>query len=153
MRTPSRLLATFFLLACALHCAAQQERGLWQASSNTAKNITGDIAFSETKVAIDFMTFSIASIRTLKPEEVAAVFDADVNTAGSGALYRLNIPAAQRFLHKNALCGTESTQWMATYIAGRTLRVAFFSGQAAPEFTFDAISHSTNLCGTYTYAR
>ncbi len=87
---------------------------MWQAAGNTAKNITGDIAFSETKIAINFMAFPIASIRTLKPEEVAAVFDADVNTAGSGSLYRLNIPAAQRFLHKNTLCGTENTQWMAS---------------------------------------
>ena len=141
------------MLACALHGTAQQDRGYWQAASNSASSITGDIALAETKLAINFKNFTIAPIRSLKPEEVSAVFDADVNTAGSGTLYRLEIPAEQRFLHKNTLCGEEKTQWMATYPVGKSLRVAFFSGDTAPIFTFDAISHSTNLCGTYSYVR
>ena len=40
---------------------------------------------------------------------------------------------------------------MATYVSGNTLQVAFFSGSAAPVFTMDALAHSTDLCGTYTY--
>jgi hypothetical protein len=59
----------------------------------------------------------------------------------------------QRFLHKNTLCGTQDTQWMAAYVAGKSLQVAFFSGDDAPVFTFDAIAHSPNLCGTYIYVR
>ncbi len=142
------------MLSCALGVSAQQpDRGYWQAASNTASSITGDIAIAATKLTIDFKSYTIASIRAIKPEEVSAVFDADVSTAGPGTLYRLNVPAAQRFLHKNTLCGSEDTQWMVTYAAGKSLQVAFFSGSAAPVLTFDAVSHSTNLCGVYNYAR
>jgi len=142
------------VLACALHAAAQmQDRGYWQAASNTAASITGDITISDAKLNIDFKGFPLAPIRTLQPAEVSAVFDADVNSAGFGTLYRLKVPAAQRFLHKNTLCGMEDTQWMASYAAGKSLQVAFFSGDEAPMFTFDVIAHSSNLCGTYSYVR
>jgi len=154
MRCLLRAAVAIPMLACALHSAAQkQDRGYWQAASNTAASVTGNITISETKLSINFKGFTIAPIRSLKPEEVSAVFDADVNTAGAGALYRLNVPAAQRFLHKNTLCGTEDTEWMVTYVAGKTLEVAFFSGEVEPVFTFDAIAHSPDLCGTYSYAR
>lgn len=139
-------------LACSLSCAAQ-DRGYWQAASKNASAVTGDITISDLKITIGFKAFPLASIRDLKPAEVSAVFDADVNTAGPGTLYRLKVPAEQRFEHKNTLCGTQDTQWMAAYVVGKTLSVAFFSGEEAPVFTFDAIWHSTNLCGTYTYAR
>jgi hypothetical protein len=56
-------------------------------------------------------------------------------------------------VHKNTLCGGEDTQWMAAYVKGKSLQVAFFSGGEAPVFTFDAIAHSSNLCGTYSYVR
>jgi hypothetical protein len=142
------------ILACALGAAAQQQdRGYWQAASHTAAGVTGDITISDTKLTIDFKAFALASIRNLKPVEVSSVFDADVNAAGPGTLYRLNIAGDQRFVHKNTLCGTENTQWMATYLTGKTLQAAFFSGDAEPVFSFDAISHSANLCGTYTYVR
>jgi hypothetical protein len=42
---------------------------------------------------------------------------------------------------------------MATYVAGRSLKVAFFSGPKAPEFTLNAIANSTELCGTFSYTR
>ena len=141
-------------LALSLHAAAQQpERGYWQAASNTAKSITSDITLSETKLTIGFRPYIIAPIRSLKPEEVSALFDADASAAVLATIYRLNIPAEQRFEHKNTLCGSDDTHYMVTYTTGRTLQVAFFSGEAVPVFTFDAISHSTNLCGTFTYAR
>ena len=41
---------------------------------------------------------------------------------------------------------------MATYVTGHTLNVAFFSGDDMPVFTFDAISKTTDLCGTFAYA-
>ncbi len=65
----------------------------------------------------------------------------------------MNIPGGQRFLHKNTLCGGEDTKWMATYVTGHTLNVAFFSGDDMPVFTFDTISKSTDLCGTFGYER
>jgi hypothetical protein len=153
MRNLLNTTAAVLVLGGALRGVAQQDRGAWLAASKTASSITGDIAISETKLSIDFKAFTIAPIRSLKPEEVSAIFDADVNTTGPGSLYRLDIPATQRFLHKNTLCGEESTQWMATYVAGKSLQVAFFSGESAPVLTFDAVSHSTNLCGTYSYTR
>ena len=87
--------------------------------------------------------FPLAPIRPLKPVEVSAVFDADVNAGISGMLYRLRVPAAQRFLQRTRCAEDEDTQWMATYVTGHTLEVAFFSGDDMPVFTFDAISKST----------
>jgi hypothetical protein len=133
--------------------ASAQDGGAWRAASTNAVSITSDIAIGKDKLAIDYFTYAIAPIRPLKPVEVSAVFDADVNAGISGMLYRLRIPAAQRFLKKNTLCGDQDTQWMATYVTGHTLEVAFFSGDDMPVFTFDAISKSTALCGTFAYAR
>lgn len=133
--------------------AGAQDGGYWRAASTTATSITSDITIGKGKVSIDYLTFPLAPIRTLKPVEVSAVFDADVNAGISGMLYRLKIPAGQRFLKKNTLCGDEDAQWMATYVTGHTLNVAFFSGDDMPVFTFDAISKTTDLCGTFGYAR
>ena len=139
-------------LAGSSFCAAQ-DKGYWRAVSNTANSITGDIALSDTKVTINFTAFLIAQARPLGPAEVSAVFDADVNAGGTGALYHLTVPAAKRFLRHDTLCGSEDTQWMATYVSGSTLQVAFFSGAGAPVFTLDALRNSTDLCGTFSYAR
>jgi hypothetical protein len=133
--------------------ADAQDRGAWRAASSNAISITSDVTVGKDSVTIDFMTFPLAPIRTLKPVEVSAVFDADVSAGISGMLYRMKVPAAQRFLHKNSLCGGEDTQWMATYVTGHTLNVAFFSGDDMPVFTFDAISKTTDLCGTFGYDR
>lgn len=133
--------------------ASAQDGGAWRAASTNAIAITSDIAIGKDKLSIDFLTYPLAPIRPLKPVEVSAVFDADVNAGVSGMLYRLRVPAAQRFLKKNTLCGDEDTQWMATYVTGHTLDVAFFSGDDMPVFTFDAISNSTALCGTFAYTR
>ena len=150
-RTPLWLLA-LFSLTLVLPCSAQV-RGYWRAASDTTADITGDIAFSETKLSINFISFPIVEIRDLKPEEISAVFDADLNAGGIGMLYRLNIPAGQRFLHKNTLCGTEDTQWMAAYTVNNTLRMALFSGPETPVLTFDAVQNSSTHCSTFIYVR
>ena len=95
----------------------------------------------------------MSQIRALTPAELTAAFDADPGTPGNGHLYRLSVPAEKRFLHKNTLCGTEDTQWMATYVSGRTLQVDFFSGSNPPTITFEALTNGSNLCGTFTYGR
>jgi hypothetical protein len=133
--------------------AFAQDKGYWRASSQTATSITGDMIITDTRITMNFLAWPLAHARNLSPVEISAVFDADSNVAQAGNLYHLNIAAAQKFLHKNTLCGTEQTQWMATYIEGRTLHVAFFSGSAPPVFTFDAIRNSTDLCGTFLYTR
>ena len=144
------MVGMFFALALA--CAAQ-DHGYWRAASTNANAITGDIDISNLKLTIDFTTYPLADIRTLSTAEVAAAFDADVNAGGNGTLYRLRVPAATKFLHKNTLCGTEDTEWMATYVTGRNLKVAFFSGADVPVLTVDALANSYDLCGTFTYAR
>jgi hypothetical protein len=104
-------------------------------------------------LAINFSSFTIARIRALESGEVSAVFDVDTNIGGRGNLYRLSIPATKKFLHKNTLCGSEDTQWMAAFVSGRILHLAFFSGEKMPVFTPDAMANTTDLCGTFSYAR
>ncbi len=133
-------------------CFAQIQ-GYWQAASDTTADITGDISFAKSKMTINFNSFPVAEIRDLKPAEVSSIFDVDLNAGGIGTLYRLNIPAAQRFLHKNTLCGTEDTQWMVTFAQGKVLHVAFFSGAEAPTLTFDAMQNSYTHCATFIYVR
>ena len=146
------------LLALCLTCAVPsiaQEKGLWRAANKAAKSVTGDIGFSATKIGINFSTFTIANIRSLTPAEFAAAFDADANASSSaaGTLYRLDIPSTKKFLHGHTICGAEDTQWIATYVNGRSLQLLFFSSSHMPVFTLDAISNSTDLCGLYTYTR
>jgi hypothetical protein len=137
------------MLVCGTPAAAQ-EKGNWRTASSTAQSITGDVAFSSEKIVINFTSFPIARIRSLGPDQIRAVFDAD---SGTGGLYRLSIPADKKFLHHNTLCGAEETQWMVTFVAGRSLQLAFFSGATPPVFTPDAIANSPSLCGTYSYQR
>jgi len=139
------------VLLGSLVCSAQ-EKGYWRAASNTAASITGDITISDTKISINFTSFTMAHIRDLQPAETGSVFAAEDLAAG-GTLYRLNVPAGKRFLRHNTLCGSEDTQWMVASAAGKTLHVAFFSGADAPVFTPEAMNNSTALCGTFTYAR
>ncbi len=140
------------VLASFLSLAAQ-EQGPWRATSSTAQSITGDVALSDTRIAINFSSFTIARIRELAPGEVSSVFDVDSNIGGRGNLYRLSVPAAKKFLHHNTLCGSEDTQWMAAFVSGRLLHLAFFSGEKIPVFTPEAIANTTDLCGVFSYAR
>jgi hypothetical protein len=140
-------------MVCLTAARAQEDRGLWSATSTNAHAITGDIAIAEAKVTLNFATFPLAPIRRLKPVEVSAVFDADVNAGIEGTLYRLHVPPGKYIVKKNTLCGGEETQWMATYVTEHTLKVAFFSGDDMPVFTFDAMQNTTTLCGKFTYGR
>jgi hypothetical protein len=84
---------------------------------------------------------------------MGAAFDADVNNPGAGNLYRLDIPADKRFSHHNTLCGSEDTQWMATYVDGKDLQVLFFSGGEMPVLSGEALANSSNVCGRFGYER
>ena len=151
LTTLRRAITGSFLIYCLT--VAAQEKGNWRAASNTARSITGDIALSDEKISINFSTFTMVRVRALDKAEISAAFDADSNAAGTGSLYRLSIPAAKKFLHRNSLCGDEDAQWMATYVSGRSLQLAFFSGEQTPLFTLDAIANSTTLCGTFMYGK
>lgn len=140
------------MLVCSLPLAAQ-DKGYWRAVSSNANGITGDLSITNDKITINFSAFNIAQIRPLKPTESSAIFDADPGASGGGNLYRLNVPAQKRFLHHNTLCGSDDTQWVATYVQGRALHVAFFSGPDMPVLTAEALANSTDVCGTFSYSR
>jgi hypothetical protein len=144
--------ATAALLAGSILVGAQ-DKGYWKAASSNANKITGDITISETRLTITFTGYSLAQIRKLTAAEAGAAFDVDANAAGGGSLYRLNIPGEKRFLHHNTLCGSEDTQWMATYAEGHILHVALFSGADVPVLTADALANSTDVCGLFSYER
>ena len=149
------LLAAGLILATVLPCAAQvQDKGMWYAASQSSNTVTGDIVIKDGKLTINLRTYPLAPIRALTQAEQSAVFAADPNSSPMGNLYRLNIPAATQFVHHNTLCGSDDTQWMVTYVNGRNLQVAFFSGSETPKLTFEAITGgNANLCGTYIYTR
>jgi len=132
---------------------AAQEKGVWRAASSNAQSITGDVALSDEKLTINFNNFTMVRIRPLEKPELSALFDADLKANGIGSLYRLNVPASKKFLRKNTLCGSDDTTWMATYVLGRELQLAFFSGDKPPVFTLDAISNSSDVCGTFSYIK
>ena len=149
----SRRGAVLLMLTALSGLGAAQEGGQWRAASTTSKAITGDVAFTDTKIVFNFNAFTLAQIRTLTPAEIAALFHADPNIATTGNLFRTDVPGEKRFLHKNTLCGSEDTQWVATWVSGKTLQMALFSGTPMPTLTPDALANATNLCGTYTYVR
>lgn len=126
---------------------------MWRPENKTAQSITGDVVFAGDRMTINFFTTTVAAIRPLKVDEVSALFASADATAGAGHLYRLSIPGDRRFLHKNTLCGSDETQWMATFVAGKKLWVAFFSNGIPPVFTVEALEKSENLCGVYSYSR
>ena len=144
---------TLALLLIFSGSAIAQEQGAWRPASKTAESITGDIVFGGYKMSINFFSTTVAQIRPLKPDEVLAAFDGADPSAGAGHLYRLSIPAEKRFVHKNTLCGSDETQWMATFVAGKTLRIALFSNAAPPVLTLEALNGNPNLCGTFSYTR
>jgi hypothetical protein len=133
--------------------AAAQESGYWRAVSSTARAITGDVSLSGERISINFVSFPMARIRPLTAAELSAAFDADQGATGSGSLYKIDISGSRKFLHKNTLCGNEDAEWMATYVSGRSLQVAFFSSQKPPLLTIEGRANATDLCGTYSYVK
>jgi hypothetical protein len=153
MRTPTKLTLALLLTLTVTLTAFAQELGYWRATSQTSRDITGDIALSADKLSINFLAFTIAHIRALTPAEIDAAFSPDPGTQGAASLYRVDIPSSRKFLHKNTLCGSDDTKWMATYTSGRSLTVAFFSDDKPPTLTHEALTDSTTLCGIYSYVR
>jgi hypothetical protein len=140
-------------LVAGVTASLAQDKGYWRAASSTAKSITGDLTLSDEKLSLNLTSFTIARIRSLEQTEASALFDPDGTAEGSGSLYRLIVPASKKFLHRNSLCGSDDTQWMVTYVSGRSLQLAFFSGQKPPVFTTAALADSTDLCGKFSYVR
>jgi hypothetical protein len=147
------MVAAAIVLLAGLGSGLAQDRGTWRAASNTANSITGDIGISDKKLTINFISFPLAYIRALQPAEIVAAFDVDLSAGGGGNLYRLSVPADRRFMHKNTLCGSDETQWMATFVEGKTLHVVFFSGSDAPVLKPEVLVDSQDVCGTFMYVR
>lgn len=145
-------MAMMFTVVYAPLCLAQ-DKGYWRSASSAANDITGDITVTDTRLTISFSGFPTAQIRKITAAEASAAFGSDIGEGGLGFLYRVNVPATRRFLHHNTLCGSEDTQWMATYVTGRTMQVAFFSGESMPIITGEALANSTDVCGTFGYSR
>lgn len=140
------------LLICCLPLAAQ-EQGYWRAASSNAKAITSDVQISTQRIAIALLNFTMVRVRVLEKPELSAAFDADPRGNGTGSLFRLDISARQKFLGKNTLCGSEDTKWMATYVSGNSMQLAFYSGDKPPVFTLDALANSSDVCGVFSYIR
>lgn len=149
MRIPSLMFVMIVLLA--VGPATAQEKGYWSASNNTARSITGDLQFTPDKITINFSTFTLAQIRELKPDEKQTLFPSAA--AGVGNLYRVQISGDKKFLHKNTLCGGDETDWIITWVSGKQLNVAMFSGGSIPALTPEALANSQRMCGTYMYTR
>ena len=150
------LLAMVMCLSGAVRAAGQsgaEEKGAWRAASKTAQSITGDVVFGGDKMSINFNTFIIAEIRDLQPAEIKAAFDLEGDPKSGGRLYRLDIPASKKFVHKNTICSGEDTQWMVSYVDGKSLMLGFFSGTPMPVLTGEGMINATNHCGTFTYGR
>ena len=152
--TPRAILVAVLLLGFSRSLPAKaQETGTWRPVSKTAQSITGGVTLNGERMVINFFSLPIAQIRPLKSDELLGAFpDADASTT-TAHLYRLSIPADRHFLHKNTLCGSEETQWMATAVSGKELTLIFFSNATPPVFTVEALNNSTNLCGIFAYKR
>ena len=147
------LLTSLTTLLLTLPLLAQQEKGQWRAANQTARTITGDVLLTDDRISINFARFTISRARALEPSEISAAFDADTTAGGAGSLYRVNIPAGQKFLNRNSICGSEPTLWIASFAQGRSLKLAFFSSEKPPVFTLEALANSSDLCGTFTYTK
>jgi hypothetical protein len=130
-----------------------QEKGQWRAASKTARSITGDVAFSASRMSINFVGYTIAQLHQLSNEEVSAVFDGADGSTGVGNIYRTDIPGSKKFMGKNTLCGGEDVEYVVTFVSGKELQMGFFSGSAMPTLSGEAMMKATSFCGSYTYTR
>ena len=140
-------------IACGAANANAQDTGHWRSATHRTEVMTGELTIAPENVTIYQSKFPMTFVRKLTPAEVGAVFDADTNAGIGGKLYSMHVPPRVYYAGGDLICGNEFIRWMATYVAGRTLQIAFFSGDDVPVFTFDTIANSTALCGTYVYTR
>jgi hypothetical protein len=126
------------------------------AISRTAEAITGDIEYStDNAITILNKGYPLTLVHVLRGSEVedaARIFSMSAPSADSSALralYRINIPAGDKFLNGNTICGTASTRWVISLSDNENVdiwNIAFFSGNSEPNLESEA-----NLCGTFRY--
>jgi len=126
------------------------------AISRTAEAITGDIEYStDNTITILNKSYPSTLVHVLRGREVenaARMFSISAPAADSSALralYRINIPADDKLLNGNTICGTANARWVVYLSDDENLdvwNVAFFSGDSEPNLESEA-----NLCGTFRY--
>lgn len=135
---------------------AVQER--WQATSNTAVYITGNIKLSPTKLTMVRRDYPLTLVRDIDAQHLSDIgksFASDHPTAAR--LYRTRIPASAKLVNGNDICGPNDANWLLAVSEnnsddnGPTLSLAFFSGDSEPHLDYEAIENTTNICGTYGY--
>jgi hypothetical protein len=135
----------------------------WIALSTTAMGITGDIRSDPTGLTIAGHHLQLRSKQELSAEEIrdaASLFSRKGTDNLSGAIYRTYLGANTRLFGSNTLCGKKDTRWVVVMLSGpegadhrRSLYLATFSGNNAPDLRPSAIDKSVDLCGTYWYER
>ena len=162
-----KLTATVFLFVAGLFlavttlaipaCAQQNPFAVptpYTPQSNTALSITGTIRFSSRSISIHGKSYPLTLTHTLTAHELAAAKPLfSIDTATRGFLYKTSIPGNAPMLNGNKLCGATCTWVLVVYTAPDQLNLAFIKGDAAPSLAPGALMHSSNITGTYWYAK
>jgi len=126
-----------------------------RAISHTAVSITGDIEIStDEAIVLGGKRYPSKLVRELQVDEIreaARLFSVEPprNSSALHALYKTDIPATQKLLRGNTLCGDEDTTWIVSLTDDENPQVwnlAFFSGAREPD-----LDSLPGLCGTYRY--
>jgi hypothetical protein len=126
--------------------------GTWAPVSQNGKMTNGPIGILKTSIAYGGVSYSLSLVRSLGPNEVAAVaqaFSLPLPQPVSAELYQTNIP----------MCGEGTKLWMVALLApgdnsgsgSRMLDLMFLSGEIQPALNAPALNNSTSVCGTYSF--
>lgn len=123
--------------------AAADLKGKWEAQSNTATSITGNI-----QVAEDAITFGDGTRLGMSADGSAKGKWGDQQDPVEGAIYRLEPPADPALLNGNQFCGMPDKK--ATYVVlapiDDGLSLLVYTGDAKP-------MPDASSCAIYNYAR
>jgi hypothetical protein len=153
-------LSGFFLAATQLAVPAHAQNdpfatlSAYTPQSNTALSITGTIRFSSKSISIHGKSYPLTLSHTLSAAELSnskPLFSID--TVTSGFLFQTSIPANAPMLNGNSICNAKCTWVLAVYTAPDQLNLAFITGDAAPSLAPGALMNSSNVTGTYWYAK
>jgi hypothetical protein len=136
---------TAAVVACGLAqgVAAADLEGKWEALSNTATSITGNI-----QVAEDAITFGDGTRLGMSADGSGTGKWGDQHDPVDGAIYRLQPPADPALLNGNHFCGMPDNK--VTYV----VLAPFDSGLSLLAYTGDAKpTPDASSCAIYNYAR
>jgi len=126
----------------------------YTAQSKTAMSITGTVRFSSKNISIHGKLYPLTLTHTLTAAELTDAKKLfSIDTATSGFLYKTSIPANAPMLNGNTLCGATCTWVLAVYTAPDQLNLSFITGAATPSLAPGALMNSSDVSGTYWYAK